>query len=561
MAQYSRLFDADTIGVAPSGFTARWVTTNSTWLVQSDVTSEAGKKLQHTATATARRLFSLDSVDGDANRDNVEILFRFLRSSTSGNQGLCAFRASGAAASENAYRVTLTSSQIQLRKFLAGVDSSVSSASFTASINKKYYCRVRANGTTLQVRIWDAATIEPVGWNISITDSNVSGVGWVGFAADTSTGNRDFDFLSVATNGDTAAYPTDGTSRPRITQSAELILDGSESNSHITQIVIMALDGSVPNSDTHITQTAVLIMSKELVGGHITQTAVLALVHETPCATQRAQAWKITRTDGQVFTFTNHDNAIIWRGHTYKPCESLLTSASSGGLIDQGIGDVQVQGIIADDSITERDLIGGLYDGATVEVWVLQWGTLERGFIPFRIIKGILGKISQSEISFTAEMLTPAAKLYQRPLLQTYTPACRWMLGTAPCPVDIEALRVNGTVTDIPVRNIRTRDRFRVFRDTARIEADDYFQDGTLTWTSGNNVGINSEVKSNVDGWITLWVPMTYEIAPGDQYDMVPGCNKTKDDHTVKFGLNMVTFGGFPDIPGTDSMLQTPNAK
>lgn len=562
MAQYSVLFGGDTIGNPPSGFTARWVTTNSSWLVQSDVTSEAGKLLRHTATADGRRLLSLDSVDVDANRDNVELLFRFASTSTSNNQGLCAFRASGAAASENAYRVTLTSTQIQLRKFLAGVDSSVSSVSFSAGTTLKYYCRVRANGTTLQIRIWSADTIEPGSWNISVTDSNISGVGWVGFSAEESTGNRDFDFLSVATNGDTAAYPTDGTGRPRATQAATLILDGSDADARLTQAAILYLEGGmVPVGDARATQAAILYLTKEEVGARISQAAILALVHETPCATQRAQVWKITRTDGQKFTFTTHDQSITWRGDVYKRCDSLMVSASSGGLADQGAGDVQVRGLISDSSITERDLIGGLFDGATVEVWVLQWGNLEQGFIPFRIIKGILGKISQSEVSFTAEMLTPGAKLQQRPLLQTYTPACRWTLGEAPCPVDLGALRVAGSVTGLAARDVRTRNRFRVFNDTARVEADGYFTDGVLTWTSGNNVGLMSEVKTNASGWITLWVSMPREINPGDAYTIVPGCNKTKTDHTTKFGLDMVTFGGFPDLPGTDAMLQTPNAK
>ena len=559
MAQYSVLFSGDTVGNPPSGFTARWVTTNSSWLVQTETVIEAGKKLRHTATADGRRLLSLDAVDSDADRDDIEILFRFYRTSTSNMQGLCSFRASGAGGSENAYWVTLSSIQLQLRKYVAGADSTVSTVSLSVPVNIRHYCRVRANGTTLQVKVWRVNIDEPVAWNISVTDSNVTGVGWAGFAASESTGERHFDFLSIATNGDTAANPTDGTGKSRDTQAATLVLDKSDSDARLTQFVTLVLDGVQPEAE--VTQGVLLVLSKEIVYPNVTQAAVLALVHETPCATQRAQCWTITRRTGEAHRYTTHDQPVSWGGTTWYPCESLAASASGGGLVESGIGDVQVRGIISDSGITDRELAGGAFDGATVEVWVRQWGDLEQGFIPFRIIKGILGKISQSEMTFTAEMLTPAARLQQKPLLNVHTPACRWNLGETPCPVDLGPLFVLSSVTNVPDRNVQMRSRHRLFYDSARVETDGYFANGLLIWTSGANTDTAQEVKNNEAGWITLWTPLMHEINPGDQYTLFPGCNKTKEDHTIKFGLDMTTFGGFPDIPGTDSLMESPNAK
>ena len=348
------------------------------------------------------------------------------------------------------------------------------------------------------------------------------------------------------------------TQTSRVTQAGTLALDQSVAAGRVTQSGILAL--CKPSPAAHLTQAVTLVLAHEFVGACITQAAVLALVVETPAMTQRAQLWTLTRTDGAEFCYTTHDEAQEWRGRLYKPCDSLQASASSGGLISGGVGDVQVKGILSDAAITARDLAGGVFDGATVEVWVVQWGDDEQGFIPYRLTKGVLGKISQGEQSFTAEMLTPAARLQQRPLLQQHTPACRWRLGNGRCPVDLDALRVISFVTAASIDAVRMA-RYRMFYDEARGEADGYFADGDLTWTTGDNAGLGSEVKTNDGKWFTLWSPMPNEIQPTDEYQITPGCNKTRTDHTTKFGLNMVDFGGFPDIPGNDALVETPNAK
>lgn len=562
MTQYSAQFGSDTLGNPPAGWTARWVTTNSTWAVQSAPTIEAGKNLRHTATATARRLLSLDAIDGDANRANVELLARFAFSSTSGNQGVFAFRASGAAAAENAYRVTLTATQIQLRKYLAGADSSVSSASFTPTAGRKYYCRAQANGTTLRVRIWDAATTEPGTWNISVTDANIAGAGWVGFAADTLTGNRDFDFLGAGTNGDAAPYPTDGSERPRVTQAALLTLDGTEAPAWLTQAAVLFLEGGeVPVGDARATQAAILILTAEEVGARVTQAAVLALVHETPCLQQLCQCWSIARQDGVTLRYTTHDEPVTLQGQVYQPCSSLMATATSGGAVSDTVGDVSVQGIFGAAEITARDMLGGLYDGAIVEVWAQQWGDAEQGFIPYRLARGIVGRTVPADVGYRMELLSPAARLMQRPLLIPHTPACRFDLGDGQCPVDLGPLTVTGSVTSLPARDALQRSEYRMFSDSTRAEADGYFADGRVTWTSGQNLGASCEVRTNASGAFTLWAPTAYPIEVGDAYSMAPGCNKTRDDHVTKFGLDMVSFGGWPDLPGNDLMTRTPDAK
>jgi len=343
------------------------------------------------------------------------------------------------------------------------------------------------------------------------------------------------------------------------TQAAVLTLGKEEADTRVTQAAVLTL--SLEGVDLHATQVAVLTLSKEPVTLRTTQTAALVLTHETPCLQQLCQCWSIERADGTVLRFTTHDEAVALQGQIYQPCDSLAATATSGGMVASSVGDVTVKGMISADTITAADLLGGIYDGAIVEVWEQQWGDAEYGFIPRRLARGILGKVKQADAGYQAEMLSPGARLMQRPLLRPHTPACRHDLGAGLCPVDLGPLTVTGAVTSLPARQALQRSEFRMFSDSSRAEADGYFADGRITWTSGLNTGTASEVRTNAAGAFTLWAPTAYRIQVGDAYTMTPGCNKTTDDHTVKFGLNMVDFGGFPHLPGNDLMIRTPDAK
>lgn len=299
----------------------------------------------------------------------------------------------------------------------------------------------------------------------------------------------------------------------------------------------------------------------------VTQAAVLALVTKTPSLTQRCQLWKITRADAFVFAYTTHDENVDFRGVTYKACESLSATATDAGILSAGgIGDTQINGLLVDDAITEHDLVNGLFDGARVEVWEHPWGGDDQD-VTRLLTRGVLGKTTHGGVTYSAEMLSPGVKLSQKPLLDTYTPACRYRdLADPRCPVSPELLRITGSVTSVESRDAFNRATYRRFTDTSLVsssnaQADGFWSLGILTWITGDNAGIESEVKSDAAGVVTLWNSMPEEIAVNDTYSIIPGCDGSVESHTVKYGLTMIDFGGQPDIPGTDNMVRTPNAK
>ena len=207
MTTYNTNFGSYTAAAQPSDWTARWVTSNVTWLATTVANTDGGKVLRKTSTATARRLLSWDAVDGDANRANSEILARVRTSSSNTDQIRLQLRGSGAAASESAYSFIMGSgTTLTLHKFVAGVSTNLTTATYAYSVNTWYYVRFRVNGTTLSAKVWKETEEEPSAWTFTTTDSAISAAGWVGVGNGDSGGTMDVDFLSIGTNGDTAPY-------------------------------------------------------------------------------------------------------------------------------------------------------------------------------------------------------------------------------------------------------------------------------------------------------------------------------------------------------------------
>jgi len=368
------------------------------------------------------------------------------------------------------------------------------------------------------------------------------------------------------TNGEIRVYEVTAvpaSAEARMTQAAMLVLDAPESDARMTQLAMLVLSLLPDAADgVRMTQATMLALAEFEAGVRMTQACALVLADQVNCLTRWAQTWTITRTDGQVFAFTSLDRPLTFRGIEHLPCNSMLASAVELSTVVGATGNMELNGILSDSGVSEADLYNGLFDGASIEVWMVPWDN-SGGEIPFRLMGGVVGTNGHGETSFNQEILTPGAQLAQRALLETYTPGCRYGFGNSVdprCPVDLVALTVSGSVTGTAIPNASTTATRRIFTDSTRAEADGFFNLGRLTWTGGPNAGAVSEIKDFTGGQFILWEALLSPIAIGDTYDATPGCDKSSADHLL-FNPDMVDFGGFPMVPGSDSILQSPDAK
>jgi uncharacterized phage protein (TIGR02218 family) len=258
--------------------------------------------------------------------------------------------------------------------------------------------------------------------------------------------------------------------------------------------------------------------------------------------TTLATLWKVTRTDATVFGFTDHSDDITYGGTTYDAATGY-TPSNIETTASLGVDNLDVQAVLDSASITDADLMAGLWDYATVEIVRVNYKSLGDGHEWMR--RGTLGNVSTGRTAFVAELRGMTQPL-QQSIGRIFAPACDAALGDARCGITLGTYTVTGTLTAVASGH--------QFTDSARAEAAGYFNGGLLTWTGGANAGYAMEVKSFAAGVFVIQQAMPTTPSIGDTYSVSAGCDKTLATCGTKFA-NVVNFRGFPHVPGMDSMM------
>lgn len=262
--------------------------------------------------------------------------------------------------------------------------------------------------------------------------------------------------------------------------------------------------------------------------------------------TSLAMCWKITRKDSLVFGFTSLDTDLVVGGLTYKAATGVQPSAvaSTAGM---EVDNLDVGGLLDSDVLTESDLLAGLWNGAAIEIFVVNWKAPADGIGALR--KGVLGEVKvNSGRRFSAE-IRGLSQMLQQPVGSKYSKTCRATLGDSKCGVNLASHTVTGSVTSVSGN--------RVVLDAARTEASG-FKYGKLTFTSGACSGLAMEVYAYATGQIELLAPMVKPIAVGDTYTLTRGCDKGARSDCKNTFNNIINFQGEPDIPSTGKALAYP---
>lgn len=265
--------------------------------------------------------------------------------------------------------------------------------------------------------------------------------------------------------------------------------------------------------------------------------------HLATGATTLCRCWKLTRRDGSVLGFTDHDRAVTFDDVEFRAGTGLApteTESTAGLQVSGG----EVSGVLSADEITEADILAGRYDDAEVSVYVVNWADVSQ-----RLLMDVLdiGEIRRSDASFVAELRGPMHRLDQEQG-RLFQRTCSAALGDARCGVALGPHTAAAAVT-------QSDGDFSFTAASLTGTTDGYFAGGLVTFNSGPNAGETREVRSSdSEGHVTLWSPPPNPIAPGDAVTLVAGCDKTFATCQAKFG-NAVNFRGFPHIPTPDFVL------
>jgi uncharacterized phage protein (TIGR02218 family) len=263
------------------------------------------------------------------------------------------------------------------------------------------------------------------------------------------------------------------------------------------------------------------------------------------------RTWALTRRDGVVMGFTDHDRALHFEGIAFRP-ETGLSARAVAASTGLAVNNTEALGALSDSAISEADIEAGRYDGAGVRAWIVNWQDVTQRVT---IFAGTIGDIRRAGGAFEAELrgLTDALNV---PLGRVFQKSCSAVLGDRDCTFDLDT---PGYVSEREAEEVAENRVFR-FADMAGF-AEDWFRHGVLKVQSGAARGLQGMIKRDrMDGVarvIELWHPLGATVAPGDALRIEAGCDKRRETCQFKFN-NILNFQGFPDIPGDDWVITDP---
>lgn len=269
--------------------------------------------------------------------------------------------------------------------------------------------------------------------------------------------------------------------------------------------------------------------------------------------TTLARCWRITRRDGRVLGFTDHDRDLEFDGCRYEAASGMTARALSRttGL---SADNSEALGALQSAALSEGDLRAGRYDGARVEVLLVNWRRVAERQVLFA---GTLGEISRADGAFRAELrgLSEALSQVQD---RIYQRSCTAVLGDAQCRVDLSSPAYR---LELSAGEIREG---RIFVFPAQGFEDRWFERGTLHVLSGAGAGLCGMIRNDrqtaTAREVELWDRLAAEIAPGDLLALTAGCDRQAPTCRGKFA-NFLNYRGFPHLPSEDWLTAVPGRR
>jgi len=258
-----------------------------------------------------------------------------------------------------------------------------------------------------------------------------------------------------------------------------------------------------------------------------------------------ATFWRIYRRDGVAVALTSHDRDLWFDGVVHRAAPGMLPSAIRR-TADLSPDSAEVQGALTHDSIPATDLADGRFDGARVEIGVVDWETLERAVL----YRGEIGGVSEEAGSFSAELRSAKAALEADTVPRT-SPTCRAQFCGPGCTLSAARFTHEAVLASADLAENR------VTFATGPSPTD--IRDGSLRWLDGPQAGMTMQVVSADAQGLTLDIALDTSLQPGVHAELREGCDHTLQTCHQRFA-NAANFQGEPFLPGNDLIARYPTA-
>lgn len=264
--------------------------------------------------------------------------------------------------------------------------------------------------------------------------------------------------------------------------------------------------------------------------------------------TRRIYALRVVATDATEIRLIDYPHDLVLAsgsgdvaysaGSGYEFTGLSLTASMSPSVID-------LEAMLDEAGMTRAGVTEGRWDNARAYLFATDWSAPTEDEEPLALF--IFGRTHIRDERYVCQLMQLIDAVNQE-VGRTISPTCWWEFGGAECGVNLATYTVTGTVTGVTGAG--------EFADTSRGESGGTYDGGLFTFTSGDNSGLSSEVKTfdgtSNGGEFVLFLPFPYAPQIGDAYSVRRDCAKTRP--ACKSYSNILNFGGFPDQP-TSNMV------
>ncbi len=257
---------------------------------------------------------------------------------------------------------------------------------------------------------------------------------------------------------------------------------------------------------------------------------------------------KVLRRDGTVLGFTSSTKALTFDSVTYQPgltfdVSQLRTSEGAG------VDNLDVDGLLQSEAITDADLLAGKYDDAEVTFFVLNYEDLTQ--LSMTLVTGTFGEATFEDGRFRLEFRSLVNYLGQQ-VGELTSHLCRVKnLFDYRCQANSSGF--------IFARNIVSVTSATVVTFGPDAAATGFYDYGTVEMRNGVNRSFVREIKSHTlsggNAVLTLQDPFPFTLTAGETGVLTAGCDRTLATCISKFN-NAINFQGEPHLPGTDKILR-----
>lgn len=309
---------------------------------------------------------------------------------------------------------------------------------------------------------------------------------------------------------------------------------------------------------------------------------------------RRAWCWRVTRLDGAVLRFTDHDVDLdVWFDPDDMTSAETFTAAYGGNpsataqtadLADQTL--TFVAALKASTGIIDTDVLAKRYHDARVDAYLVDW--LFPWFGPMRTMRWRVASLDLTGDRVTMTLHGPEYALAQ-PIGLSVTRNCRANLGDGRCKFDL----VNGGAPQNGAPDPALNGQQYVFGGVGIVavgtdkraeltvnitdgqilgadvqgmtgDKDNWFKFGKIEFTSGIMDGLAFDIAEHTQeptqAVLRLAEQTPFDMTTAMLVTVTAGCDKKIETCFAKFN-NPLNYRGLHKIQGPDKLQKTPNQK